>query len=296
MLASARMAAQTGNLDVLAKGILVVFSCPMPGNKKTDKQLTGEVKNEKHLGKDAGEWKKCIFNPAVYKVMKSVHDAARSWHYEQTLGWPITGLQLLPTMNHEAYCVGMRNWKAACAKADQDFLDKLGELEDWARINHNGSFDPKLYEYDKIKSKFGFSIDFTPIPASDHYAETLKGILGNDAFDVDSMVKDAVQNAERELWDRLIDPLRKITEILSKKDSGEQTRVTDSLLENVMAIAEMVPALNINGNPKLAEFGEMAKAAFQGLTKKDLAESEKARAKAIQSANELLAKMAGCLP
>lgn len=284
-----------GNLDVLAKGILVMFSCPMPGNRKTDKQVTSEVKRDKHMGDEAGDWRKCIFPPKEYAILMKAHNAARSYHYEQTLGWPITGLQLLPTGNHAKYCEGMREQKALCHAADQAFLAKLPEFEDWARIQHNGSFDASLYIHSKVAAKFDWKIDFQPIPASDHYATSIKSILGIDADNTDQLVATAIKDAQAELWQRLITPLENMIAILGKKDSGEQTRVTESLLENICGIADQIPALNL-GDAALDQFAKDAQSAFCGVTKKELSENSQARSEAIKAANALLAKMAGFAP
>lgn len=282
--------------DIYSKCLLVYFACSIPGNEKVDRKVTEEVKVSKAMGKDSGKWDKTIFPPSTYKALSAQASAARTWHYENTLAYPMPGLQLLPVLNYQKYCEGMRDWKRQMENARDEFIAKLPDIRLWAQVEHNGSYDASLYEEARIRSKFSFSINFTPLPASDHWASDLKSMLGVDASSVDETVKQAAQAAQAEVWERLITPLRNIQTILSKKENGDRTKITDSLLGNLREIAQSIPALNISNDPRLTQFANDAQAAFSGFTKADLADNASSRQEAIKKANDILRKMTGIVP
>jgi len=279
--------------EILSRGVLVSFSCPIPGNEKVDRETTKKVQKQERFGEHSGKWDKTIFPPARYKALSSLAATIRSWHYANTLDWPQPGAQLLPTANHKTYFDGMREWKAKMEEAKEAFLAALPEMREWAQKEHNGSYDDALYNEDRIRAKFAFDIAINPLPASDHFVESLRSLLGADAASVDERVQNGIQAAEQNLWDRLARPLQNIQSILSKKDSGNQTRVTDSLLENVLSIARMIPALNLSENPALAALASDAEAAFGGFKTEDLAENKDVRAEAIKRASEILRRLTG---
>ena len=277
----------------LSRAMLVAFNCSIPGNEKVDREMTAKVKKEHNLGKQAGKWDKIKFPPTVFKHVTHVAGAVRTWHYANTLRWPMAGLQLLPCKNHGDYCTGMRDWKAQFEAARDTFLSRLPDMIDWAKVEHNGSFDPSLYEEDDLRSRFSFDINFFPVPASDHFVGTIKNLLGQDVAAVDSIVVQAMAKAEEDLWERLSGKLVNITSILAKKDAGDRTRITDSLLGNVLEISRMIPALNVNDNAALAQFAAEAEQAFASLTTEKLATDADARAEAIKAADDILRRMRG---
>lgn len=279
--------------DVLSRGMLVAFSCPIPGNDKVDQGVTEKVKADQHLGKDSGKWNKTVFPPARYRTISKLAAAIRTWHYEQTLPWPMPGQQLLTTMKHEEYMTGMRERKAQMAKAQEDFIAALPEMREWAKKEHNGSFDSSLYEEERVRSKFRFDIILMPIPSSSHWVGQLRNLVGTDVEGVDELVEQGMIEAESAVWERLETPLRSIINVLGKKQSGDRTKVTDALLENILAIADAIPALNVNGNAKLARLAADAKAAFSGLTKQDLTEDADKRKAALKAADEIMQRMKG---
>lgn len=283
---------ETDEHGYLSKCLLVTFSVSIPGNEKVDRQVTENVQKSQNMGKQSGKWEKYKFPPALYKQFLSMPaNAMRAFHYANTLDWPMPGFQLLPCRNRDAYMKGLGQLKEQMEASVDRFIAKLEEIKAWAKREHNGSYDESLYTEAAIRSRCGFSVQTFPVPASDHYVDEVRSMLGSDATAVDELVGQGIKDAEESLWKRLIEPLRNIQTILTKKDSPDQTRITDSLLGNLLDIADLIPALNMNNDPALSQFAADAKAAFSGYTIEGLKKSQDTRKEAIRKADEILRKM-----
>jgi hypothetical protein len=293
----ARAAAVQAKMDsaMLERGLLVVFSCPVPGNEKVDRQVTAKVQKTENMGKDSGKWDKTVFPPALHRALESVAGAARRFHYSQTLPWPITGARLLPAANHAAYVAGMADWHRRLDAARDEFLKELPAMREWARKEHNGSFDSSLYEEDRVAGRFGWSIVPQPLPCSDQWVGSLRDILGSDAMTVDGMLQDGMAKAEEDLRERILTPLQSMANALSKAAKGERTKISEALIANLAEISSLVPRLNVNGNAELDVAAADIGKAIDGLTKENLSEDEVRRQKTLDEVNKIMARMKGVI-
>jgi len=84
----------------------------------------------------------------------------------------------------------------------------------------------------------------------------MKSLLGVDTESVTIRVADAMQEAQKELMRRLIEPVRAMATRLSEqpKEGKSSPRFNDTLVGNLKEIAQLAPKLNIAGDPKIDEF------------------------------------------
>lgn len=120
----------------------------------------------------------------------------------------------------------------------------------------------------------------------------MSSLLGVDADSVNVRVQDAMVEAQRELMKRMIEPVRAMAKKLSEqpKEGKDDIVFRDTLVGNVQDIAELVPKLNIAGDPELDKFAaEMA-----GLTRyapDTLRKSKSTRAEAAGKAADVVKKL-----
>lgn len=94
----------------------------------------------------------------------------------------------------------------------------------------------------------------------------------------------AVRNTAAKNFNDVMGPIQNIVKVLSN-DKG---RLFDSMIENLVSIVDMVPALNITGDQHLIDLAAQAKERLCNISVDDLRESGALRAKTLASAQTII--------
>jgi hypothetical protein len=232
-------------------------SIGLPGKHRKDKQLSATVKVEHSLGQGAGKWIKDKYPDWALEPLEKVATEAREYHAQVTLPFD-AGIGILPAGLIVEYGERMAVFRDRFdALIKSHFEPKYPQMVDWARVEHNGTFDEADYpEVAKLVKKFYFRTEPVPVPDADHYEDGIKSLLGVDADSVNLRVSDAMVEAQKELMRRLIEPVRAMAVKLAEQPKeGKQCPVfRDTLIGNVMEIAAIAPKLNIAGDADIDAF------------------------------------------
>lgn len=231
--------------------VLMRLSIGMPGEHRQDNEVTKEVKSEKHLGDQSGKWVKALYPAEALAPIKKIAGEAARYHEAVTLPFD-RGTGILPSVLIVEYCDKMRNLKGQIDNlVESHFLANRDKWIDWARTQHNGSFDLSLYpEVKELREKFYFRTEPIPVPDSTHFANTVANLLGTDTASVDARVSDAAKEAQQELLRRMIEPVKNMAKVLA----SDKPRIFDTLVSNVSEICRLAPALNLAGDPAIDAF------------------------------------------
>lgn len=238
------------------RAVLMRMSAGLPGKNRKDRTLTETVKSEKSLGSHSGAWIKQRWPDWALEPLEKVVNEARAYHAAVTLPFD-SGIGILPAALIMEYGDRMREFKGRfdCLR-DSHFKAKYPDMVAWAQAEHNGTFDPTDYpEVDEVLESFYFRTEPLPVPDAAHFQGTLSSLLGVDAESVNLRVADAMQEAQKELMKRIIEPVRAMAATLSKpaKD-GKSPVFRDTLVGNLKDIAKLAPKLNLADDPKIGEF------------------------------------------
>jgi len=277
------------NSSLKENALLIRLSLGMPGEQRQDVNLTAEVKASHSLGTWAGKWEKFLFPPEALKPIKELDAKARAYHNAVTLPFD-NGVGILPAVLIPEYGDKMRGFAGQRAHlVASHFLAKYQDWIDWAKVNHNETFDASLYPpVEEIKEKFYFRTEPLPIPDGAHFANTVASLLGTDVDSVNQRVAAAASDAQKELLRRMIEPVAH----MAKKLSEDSPRIFDTLITNIEDIVRLAPALNLNGDPKIDAFV----ADMKGLTHyhtEHLRGSKSVRDGAQKKAAAVLQKLSG---
>lgn len=293
------------------RAVLMQVSMGMPGKSRKDGALTDAVKSEHSMGQQSGAWIKQKYPQWALQPFEKICNEARTYHSAVTLPFN-AGVGILPAPLIMEYGDKMREFKFRFeALIESHFKAKYGEMVAWAKKEHNGSFDPSDYpglsgfesdgspvlDVDGLKElcqSFYFRTEPLPVPDAGHFEGTIKSLLGVDADTVDIRIKDAMQEAQRELMQRLIAPVKAMVAKLNEpvKEGKKSPVFRDSLVGNLKEIAELGPKLNIAGDPKIDSFVQEIKA-LTVATPDDLRESEVMRKDAATKAADILTRLQG---
>lgn len=101
----------------------------------------------------------------------------------------------------------------------------------------------------------------------------------------DAAVDKVVKETHKKLWNDVMEPLNHVVEMLSK----DKTRLHPCLIDNVIAICDLVPAYNeVHQDSRLDDLAAKAKEAFSKIDIELLRESAAARAEVIAQTKQLI--------
>jgi membrane-bound lytic murein transglycosylase len=217
--------------------------------RKHDKKITKEVEDT-HNATDAGRYNKLLIaKEAIQKIQKAAN-AARLFHYENTLPWANNGDRLLPAANYFTYVTEMNRLKSEFEKEVTDFLANYSTVVDDAKIRLNGMFNSADYPSEsEIKSRFGFKTEFMPLPDNDFRLNLSQTEINNLTLAVENSMKDRINNAVKNTWERIKEQLLHMKDRLSQPDA----KFHDSLFNNLRDIIELLPKLNVTNDAAISD-------------------------------------------
>ena len=258
--------------------------------KKQDKKATAYVKSEFNTTDDAGRYNKALLASTYLDQVKKAANAARTYHYENTLPWLDSGARILPAKHFSTYSAKMREFRADFENAVDAFLHAYPNLV-WAAADRLGH----LYSSEdyptagRIARKFAFDVQVNPIPAADDFradisAEEVTAIRA----DLESRAATAQALAGVDLWKRIHTAVSAMAERLS----DPKAVFRDSLVSNLCELAEILPALNISDDPMLENLRERLVSTLCRTSPAELREFPQHRAETAAEAAAILDAMA----
>ena len=277
--------------DLTEKAMLVKLSVTKWSARKHDKAVSKKVAAEYGTAEDRGRYNKILIAQDHLKAISQAENAARTFHYQQTLPWKDDGARILPSANYLEYTAEIRRLKAEFEKEVAAFIDAYPALVSQARYELNGLFNQADYpDPAKINSKFSFEMEVDPLPAADDFRVTLQaGEVSKIKEEIAARLKAAEQTAVNDLYERLRSAVNHMMEKLRDKEGIFR----DSLVNNIRDLCELIPRLNFTGDTRLEELRAQAEKDLTAYEPDDLRKNQFARLETADAAAELLAKMAG---
>jgi hypothetical protein len=112
----------------------------------------------------------------------------------------------------------------------------------------NGMYNDADYpSEDEIANKFKMDMAIFPVPATDFRVSIASEELTRIQQDVEARVKDAQQQAMKEVWTRLYDRVKNMAEKLA----DPKAIFRDTLVDNLREQCDMLTRLNFTDDPNL---------------------------------------------
>jgi hypothetical protein len=274
--------------------MLVDLSISMFAPTKTDKKATKEVISANHASEDAGRFVKAVIPKEALESIKTVASEARAYHNKKSLPWNDNGARILPSVYYTEYTDKMRQLKARFDAEVAKFCAKYQDLVDQRRTQLQAMFNPNDYpSKDVVKDKFSFKTSFDYIPSGEDFRVSLaEEDLAAVRSEIDGRVKEAVDRARLDLWQRVAEPVKHMA--IALKDPKKKFH--DTLVGNIREILALVPALNVTNDPQLDAIRAEIEAELVVHSPNNLRQSKILRKETCNAANAILEKMAGFMP
>lgn len=287
------------DLDVASidqRAILVYCHLGKPGTVKENVEETAKLNAAHGVAKGIAKVKQETFPGAVEldEVVECQREF-RKFHYGMVTRYGQDGWGLMASRNLDEYKKTATESERKFKILLDTFMVKYPELIEDAKTRLKSLWRERDYPHPiKMRSKFAFEVGFKRI------AESNSGLIGVSddlrreiAAAADARVRAGVQQSMEDVVERITKVIGNVNKVLADRGEGKIGRVHETLLGNIVALADEIPKLNVLDNPRLNEIAARMKAEFAGIEPDDLKESEDVRKAVVATAESIAADLAG---
>ncbi|HKS76448.1 MAG TPA: hypothetical protein VJQ82_24755 [Terriglobales bacterium] len=287
-----------------SRAMLCSLSISQWSASKHDPQISEEIAVHHGAQPDVGRYNKLLIPKETLAEVRRIAGEARREHYFMTLPWDDNGYRVLPAAVYMEHTEKLRAYSGECVAAVEVFATQFDQLVVESRSRLGGLFRPEDYPASKeIRDKFGFETKVLPLPDANDFRVS----LGNEEKDrikrqITASVEASLNVASRELWQRLYEAVSHMAERLSAyktTELGVEHPFRDSIVTNMVKLVDLMPRLNITGDPELERLTSQVRASLL-VDPEQLRQSESIRAdtamKAARIAQQMSAYMGGYQP
>ena len=240
---------------------LIEFHCRIPSGLRQDRQASSELASNKKANAKRVRVQKNTFGCNELDAVRKEIARLRSYIYSFTLPWGETGQRLLANSVQDEVSAKVDNWIDDIEAKYQHFLDRYEFIrEESKRELGDLAKDEDYWTTEKLQRKFKLSRPSewaTPVPDPelDVRAGWSKPQLERMKISMQKQNATKVRSACRETADRLEKVLARMVDRLEKYGKDENGKVVgefrNTLVGNVRDIASLLPAFNIENDPKV---------------------------------------------
>lgn len=289
-----------GQVELALQALLVSLRFTLPRQSRLNKEESARVENTNHAQRGVAKVSVSYFQQETVvdgkrvtldalAPIKSHFNAWKKEHRLLTKPWD-EGTGILPVVFVNRYMGNDTQFKAAMPGLITEFSAVHPDWEATAPERMGTLHDPADFpSLAECLQDIGFACSMIPLPTGDQF-NRIKLISPNLAADMETMTNTRVMQAAQEgrmsAWRDLIDPLRKIVEVLSK----DKPRIFDTLIGNLNLMLELAPAFQLGqSDHQMDSFVTQAKADLSLVSADDLRNDPAIRQQTLKSAQSLLA-------
>lgn len=281
------------SISIATSAMMVELNISCWTARKLDKKVSEEVDSAKNTKVKAGNYHKHLLagNPHLDAVVKYAAKV-RLWNTQQTIPWSDSGSRIVTMENlfNGGYKRQLDDHKIEFDRLAANFISVYPTLISAAAFQLGDLFDRDEYpEVESIEKKFKFNYTLTPIPtAGDFRIEIGEQAKAELVAQYEAAFNDRLNNAMRDVWDRLYDCLSHMSERLASDDEGKRKVFHGTLLTNATELISLLTRLNITNDPKLEQARRDLEAALVNTDLSALKESDYIRENVKSKVDDIL--------
>lgn len=277
------------------KAVLVQLKRRMYSPNKLDEEATAEY--------GAGNVNKHLFEGRNNRVKEAMSKYTEVYTFvkDNTVPWS-KGIDMLNILHYQEFTAGLRARIAAADQAVDDLVVNWDyEVQrDYARLQQIAMAKGRpsianLTDYptqSEVRERFGIEVRYLPVPTTGDFRV---GISDEDKATLQKQLDDTEKNAAKHVLTSMLEPMRKAVEKLSVEIGKEGAVFRDSLIDNMVEVAERMTKVNISDDPRVQDsINDLRGLLGAYANNKDmLRQSPVVREKAVSQLDDLMSKMAG---
>ena len=283
--------------SLCAKAMLCSLSISAWSARKHDPDASEEIATRHGAQADAGRYHKVLLPKTALAEIQKIVSEARQEHYFLTLPWDDNGYRVLPAAAYLDHVEKMHALAQRFNQAVEQLLRQFHQLVEQASTRLGGLFRQQDYPTcEELRSKFAFETRVAPLPDAGDFRVTIgEEEKARIQRQITAAVEASIQAGSRELWYRLYEAVHHLAERLRAyrvSENGVEHPFRDSVISNLVKLVEVLPKLNVTGDPELDRLTREVRASLL-VDPKQLRESESLRSCTADAAAEIAGCMAG---
>ena len=278
------------------KATLCLVSTSCYTARRLDKRVTTETNERYHADPAAGRFNKLILPAECLKELTEIIGEARTLFYSLTLPWCDEGPRVLPNANYSKFADAFRPLQRKFDAAADKFARAYPDYVEESKKLLNGMWKAEDYPSPAhIRGKFQLKMQILPFPdSSDFRADLDDDTLADIKAEIEasSSTDTALKNVGERITEVVGHMAKKLAEYRGKdyqrKPGETRSFFTDSLVENVRELADLLPAFNLTDDPKLNEIAARISKELCVEDADTLRENGEARKSVQKSADEIV--------
>lgn len=275
-----------------ANALVVSLSIKRWTGRKVDKSASEDVTSGAGAKRGTARVTKDIIDREAIKEIDVVYTRAVRELQSITLPWDDAGARLVPGPRVLQLRLKLEAMRTEFFAKVQALARNYGELRAEAAETLGSLFNhddyPPAYT---IPEKFAFNIHFTPVPTNDIRVAMPDSLRETIQREMDVAVNQRLEAATAATFQRVHDTIKRLHTITS----SDKPRFHDSLESDVRDLVDILPDLNLTGDPRLAALADTMRLRFAGVTVDDLRSDEVFRAKVAEDSESVLDMLSGML-
>ncbi len=269
---------------------------------RTNAAIRDQVTSENGAANDAGNWSTKLLPQEVIKPLQQCTTLARNTFKFRTLRWMCEhrNTAMIPAKNVQNLLDELNTIRAELHERVDVLIANWPKILDDARKRAGGLFVEEDLPSDpqELHELYDISIRVTPLPDASDFDRVLQqvnqGLAEQLAEQQLKAQREAETQARQELYERLLRPLRALSNKCRGLNDGEAKAVRASITANILAVCDVVGDLNFSGDAKLDKLvesirplGEISHETLKG----DAAATVKAREQVAKKADAAAKKV-----
>lgn len=255
---------------------------------KHDKEATKAAEAALGIKEGSGRFSKRLAAEERLKEISQIKNAARKFHYDNTLPWDDDSGRLLTTKNHMTYVTQMQVYEHRYVDKYTALVHDFPDLVEEAKADLGPRFNPDDYPED-IAARYSFKVTFAPITSADDFRCNLRE---DEINRIKAMVRDEEQEkikaAMEDVWRRLFEVVKNLHE----RTVDKKAIFRDTLVTNIADLTDVLKRINVTGDAALEEMRREIESKFANIDPETLRKDEKVRKTVAKEADEIMSKMA----
>lgn len=273
------------------KAVLVDLDIHQWGARVEDKEATKLVINQAGAQYNSGKFYKKLMDRYTSRISQ-IAGRARAFHNLNTLPWDRSGRSLLPIKNYFNYVEGMKRINADLERVVDEFVQNYEEEIEAEKRRLGNLFNPNDYPTaGEIRRKYKLHYIVEPVPEADFRVGINQEEVERLKAELEERIKEKTEAAVKELFQRLYAVVSKLAERLKEKQKNPSARLHESLLNNVKALCNILPKLNLTDNKELEELVQKVEKEVLAFSSEDIKEDEVVLNQVMKKADEIANKL-----
>lgn len=287
-------------ISLATSAVLVSVDVNVWSATKQDRGISNEVTSSKKADSNAGRFvKNLLADDATHKKLTNYRQTVYNWVKRSTYRWN-NSQDLLPVASLPKFKEEYHAHEVAFASLLDEFLDKYPSIISDMAFKQGDMFDRTEYPtVDQIRGKFGIKLYVSEVPTNDFRCNIAQDLADDLKLHYESQAQEIVSSVMSDAESRLIDYMTRISHCcgvdeISDSGDGEvktkKRKIYETTLDQAKDHCEVLKSFNLSGSPELEQARASLEKVLDGVTAKDIRESDAVRHHVQSGVDDILSK------